>query len=59
VKHLKAVQKKFDQVAETRTYVIPLAVLLSAVPGYEELGQWFVQELTNLCIMRELEAQAG
>jgi (p)ppGpp synthase/HD superfamily hydrolase len=49
-------RKKLDQVAETRTYILPLAHLLVKVPGYDAIGQFFIDELTALCNSREAEA---
>jgi (p)ppGpp synthase/HD superfamily hydrolase len=47
--------KKKRQIAETREYVIPLADKLANMPGYEQIGQWFVFQLTSWCDIREQE----
>lgn len=52
-------QKKLRQVAETREFILPLATALSAAPGYEVLGQWFFDQLTAWCELREAEALAA
>lgn len=51
--------KKVKQVAETREFVLPLAVALSRAPGYEQLRIWFLGQLTAWCARREEEAAAA
>jgi (p)ppGpp synthase/HD superfamily hydrolase len=47
--------KKIRQVAETRDKVIPLALALSEEPGFEEIGRFFLDALTEWCNFREAE----
>lgn len=49
-------KKKIKQVKETREKILPLAVKLSAVPGFEELGRFFFEALNYWCERREREA---
>jgi GTP pyrophosphokinase len=51
--------KKVKQVAETRDKVIPIAKALSQVPQFQEIGQFFVDALTEWCDFREAETQAA
>jgi (p)ppGpp synthase/HD superfamily hydrolase len=51
--------KKVKQVIETRQYVIPIAEALSQVPGFEKIGKFFVEALTEWCDFREAETLAA
>lgn len=46
-------KKKREQVDETRTYILPLAVKLAATPGYEDIGNWFQAEISQWCEYHE------
>src|SRR5262249_1135602 len=49
-REIKSCQKRKDkQVAETREFILPLAVKLASAPGFEQLGTWFHAELTQWC----------
>lgn len=48
--------KKRKQVKETRDFILPLAVKLSQTPGFETIGQFFYDALTEWCNFREEEA---
>ena len=57
--HERFLRKKARQVDETRVKILPLAVKLSKIFGYEELGQYLQREITALCDQREREVAAG
>ncbi len=42
-------KKKNNQVAETRKFILPLAVKLASIPGFESIGHWFHAELSQWC----------
>ena len=44
-KHQRCLKKKFDQVTETRKYILPLAAALAAYPRYGKVGAWFHAKL--------------
>ncbi|HEY9774693.1 MAG TPA: HD domain-containing protein [Planktothrix sp.] len=55
----KYLAKKKKQVIETRKHIIPLAEKLAQTPGYEEIGAWFVHQLTGWSDLREQEVHAA
>lgn len=52
-------KKKVKQVRETRKKIMPLAHKLAAAPGFEEIGQFFVDALEYWCERRTSEAAAA
>lgn len=42
-------RKRAEQVAETREYVLPLAVRLANDQEYAAFGVWFIEQLTGWC----------
>jgi (p)ppGpp synthase/HD superfamily hydrolase len=57
--HERFLRKKARQVEETRANILPLALKLSKVFGYEALGQYLYTQISALCDQREREVAAG